>query len=234
VDSWGVPVAPTFVLAGRGTRLVAFLLNTVLWIAPVVLGSLAAPEAWDDPQQVRDPVTGELVQAHERATLIFGGIMLGGWLLVLIVNAVLVGTRSQSIGKLLVGIEIRREDGSHAGFWRIVGLRWLVSAAIGATVPFYSLVNPAFIFRRDRRCVHDLIADTIVVVRGGGTGAVADSLPAPQLSEAVPPSQRCPTCRAGAPADAVYCASCGNRLDAVPVAPGGGPPTPPDEETFQW
>ncbi len=62
MDSWGVPVAPTFVLAGRGMRLVAFLLNTVLWIAPLVLGSLAAPAAWDDPQQVRDPVTGQLVR----------------------------------------------------------------------------------------------------------------------------------------------------------------------------
>ena len=235
MDAWGATVAPTYVLAGRGMRLVAFLLNWALWIVPIVLGSLAAPEAWDDPQQVRDPVTGQMVQAHERATLILGGIMLGGWILIAIVNGVLVGTRSQSIGKALVGIEVRREDGTRAGFWRIAGLRWLVGTlAIGAFVPFYALIDTLCIFRRDRRCVHDQIAGTIVVVREGGTRDVAEPQPTPPLTEAVGALRRCPTCGADAPADAVFCGSCGNRLDAVPVAPGAGPPTAPDEETFQW
>jgi uncharacterized RDD family membrane protein YckC len=234
VDSWGAPVAPTFVLAGRGMRLIAVLLNSVLWVAPLVLGSLAAPEAWDDPQQVRDPASGQMVQAHQAATLTLGGIMLGGWLLLLIVNGILVGTRSQSIGKALVGIEIRREDGTRATFWRIVGLRWLACGAIGVFVPFFGLIDPLFIFRRDRRCVHDQIAGTIVVVRDGGTGHAAALRPLQPLTTAVQPTRRCPTCAAESPADAVFCGSCGNPLDAVPVAPGGGPPTTPDEETFQW
>jgi uncharacterized RDD family membrane protein YckC len=235
VDSWGAPTAPTYVLAGRGMRLVAYLLNGVFWVLPLVLGYLAAPAAWDDPQQVRDPVTGQMAAANERATLVFGSIMLAGWALVLIANAILVATRSQSLGKLLVGIEIRRTDGTDAGFWRIVGLRWFVTGLIGMGVPFFGLVDCGFIFRSDRRCVHDLLADTIVVVRDSGHGDPAPApAPLPPLTEAARPVRACPTCGADAPAGAEFCPHCGNRLDAVPVAPGAGPSTPPDEETFQW
>jgi uncharacterized RDD family membrane protein YckC len=234
VDSWGASAAPTFVLAGRGVRLVAVLLNAVLFVAPVVLGSLVAPEAWDDPQEVPDPVTGRMVQAHQGATLTLAAIMFGGWVLFVIVNMVLAGTRSQSIGKALVGIEIRRDDGTRAGFWRIVGLRWAVNGLISSSVPFYDLVDTLFIFRRDRRCVHDRIAGTIVVVRDRGSGYAKEPQPASPLATAVRPMRRCATCGVDSPADAVFCGSCGNRLDAVPVAPGGGPPTAPDEETFQW
>jgi uncharacterized RDD family membrane protein YckC len=232
VDDWGTPTAPTYVLAGRGVRFVAFLLNVVLCVMPLALAYVVAPAAWDDPQRVPDPATGEMVAAHGRATLVFGAVMLGGWALVAVANMVLVALRSQSLGKLLVGIEIRRQDGTRAGFWRIVGLRFMVSGLIGNSVPFYSIVDPLFIFRQDRRCVHDLIAGTIVVVRDPGIDDTGPPVLPPLTTTAR--QQPCPTCGTGARADAVYCSSCGNRLDAVPVAPGAGPPALPDEETFQW
>ena len=55
---------------------------------------------------------------------------------------------------------------SAAGLSRIVLLR-MVPMSIVAYIPFVggllNLVDILFIFGRDRRCIHDLIADTIVV-----------------------------------------------------------------------
>ena len=41
-------------------------------------------------------------------------------------------------------------------FW-VVGQVWVIG-------PILSLANPLFIFREDRRCLHDLLAGTKVVV----------------------------------------------------------------------
>ena len=75
--------------------------------------------------------------------------------------------RGQTIGKRLLGIRIVRfGDGSNPGFVRAWLLRSLVVGLIG-TLPMvgnvFMIVNYAFIFRADRRCLHDLIADTKVV-----------------------------------------------------------------------
>jgi uncharacterized RDD family membrane protein YckC len=70
-----------------------------------------------------------------------------------------------SIGKLALKIRMVRSDGAEAELWRIVFLRglpqWVVSA-----IPFVNLLNLVdvlFVFGKARRCVHDYIADTIVV-----------------------------------------------------------------------
>jgi uncharacterized RDD family membrane protein YckC len=59
-----------------------------------------------------------------------------------------------------------RSDGSPASFGRIVGLRYLPTSLI-TLIPvvgmFYALLDCLLIFRRSRRCLHDNIADTIVV-----------------------------------------------------------------------
>ena len=81
-------------------------------------------------------------------------------------NALLLARNGQTIGKKSVGIRIVRSDGSDAAFLRLFLLRgfliWVLSwlPYIGQ---LFSLVNVLFIFRADRRCIHDLIADTRVV-----------------------------------------------------------------------
>ena len=49
---------------------------------------------------------------------------------------------------------------------RLLGLRiilmWMLES-IPFLGPLFSLVNVCFIFRDDRRCIHDLMADTVVV-----------------------------------------------------------------------
>ena len=90
-------------------------------------------------------------------------------LIVMIVNIVMLGVRGQSIGKLLTGIQIvRAQDGSRAGFLKAVLLRWFLFSiieGIRTLGPVLMLGNIMLIFRKDRRCLHDLVADTLVTRR---------------------------------------------------------------------
>ena len=68
----------------------------------------------------------------------------------------------QTIGKKLVGIKVIRSDGSRASLGRIFWLRNFVNALLGI-VPLYALIDHLFIFGEARQCLHDKLADTIVV-----------------------------------------------------------------------
>jgi uncharacterized RDD family membrane protein YckC len=88
------------------------------------------------------------------------------WVAVLAFQAYLISTTGQSIAKRMVGLRIVRTDGSPVGFVRGVLLRsWVFGA--GSVIPgvgrVLALVDALFIYRGDRRCLHDLLADTKVV-----------------------------------------------------------------------
>jgi uncharacterized RDD family membrane protein YckC len=74
-----------------------------------------------------------------------------------------VARNGQTIAKKWLGIKVVRSDGSKASLGRIFWLRNVVNALLGI-IPFYSLIDPLVIFGDARQCVHDKIADTIVVV----------------------------------------------------------------------
>ncbi|MBK8036795.1 MAG: RDD family protein [Verrucomicrobiaceae bacterium] len=84
-----------------------------------------------------------------------------------IFQLVMLATRGQSIGKRLLGIRIvTYPEGQNPGGVKTILLRGVVPAVIGMIPvlgPLFSLVNVCFIFREDRRCIHDLIAGTQVV-----------------------------------------------------------------------
>jgi len=74
-----------------------------------------------------------------------------------------------TIGKRSSGIRMVRSDGSEAELWRLIFLRglpqWLLSG-LGKLLPIINLLLLAdvlFIFGKPHRCLHDYIADTIVV-----------------------------------------------------------------------
>lgn len=105
-------------------------------------------------------------EIYTKLTGTFSAI-LGGWFVaVTLLQAYLVTTRGQSVGKIALGTKIVTLDGSEAGFVQGVVLRsWLFIAAgsipgIGSIV---GLMDPLLIFRRDRRCLHDLVASTKVI-----------------------------------------------------------------------
>lgn len=95
------------------------------------------------------------------------GLLVLGALALLGVQLYLLATRSQSIGKLLVKTQIWDvTTGQPAGFVKAFVLRAIVHGLITG-IPcvgsIYALVDIFFIFREDRRCIHDLIASTVVL-----------------------------------------------------------------------
>jgi uncharacterized RDD family membrane protein YckC len=68
----------------------------------------------------------------------------------------------QSLAKKYFEIKVVRSDGSPASLgnliWRRNAVNWILNI-----IPLYGLIEVLFIFRDDRQCLHDKIADTIVV-----------------------------------------------------------------------
>ncbi|PTX95583.1 RDD family protein [Opitutus sp. ER46] len=102
-------------------------------------------------------------------TLLGWMLLLAGGLILLVIQVYLLTTRGQTLGKWALGIRIVRVvDGGNPGFISAVLLRLIVPGIIGM-IPLlglgflFSLVDVCFIFRADRRCIHDLMAGTRVV-----------------------------------------------------------------------
>lgn len=79
-------------------------------------------------------------------------------------NVLYVVRNGQSIAKKWLGIKVVRSDGSPASLARIFWLRNVVNNLITGAFGLYFLVDSLLIFSDSRQCVHDKIADTIVVV----------------------------------------------------------------------
>ncbi len=140
-------------LAGRGMRLLAVLIDGLIQGAIYWILTLVAFRALD-------PRKGDI-----GVGVMVGQIVLGFVLFVLI-QGYLLHTEGQTVGKKLLGLRIVRTNGERATLGRLLGLRYLVGWII-VMIPFvgaiYALVDCLMIFRESRKCVHDNIADTIVV-----------------------------------------------------------------------
>jgi uncharacterized RDD family membrane protein YckC len=151
------------ILADRGTRLGAAILDTLVGVGPIaVVGIVAAIML---PASQRAGVDKSTVVIGIIAILVFAILIA-----VLIVNMVLLHRYGQTIAKRWLNIKIVRTDGSRCGLTRVIFARWLPVAVLNwifGLIPivgvFLNLVDPLMIFRNDYRCLHDLIADTIVV-----------------------------------------------------------------------
>lgn len=87
----------------------------------------------------------------------FGIIALGTY------QMVLLSRTGQTLGKKALNIRIVRSiDGGNPGFRRAVGLRFLVNVLMWM-VPIYALLDVLYIFSKEQRCLHDLLAGTKVV-----------------------------------------------------------------------
>ena len=96
--------------------------------------------------------------------------MLVGLCLYLLINGYLLSTRGQTVGKMLVGTRIVSiETGDIIPLWQVFLVRYLPQT-LAAYVPLVGqivlIVNYLFVFRKDKRCIHDLIAKTKVVKAG--------------------------------------------------------------------
>src|SRR5688572_1381750 len=139
-------------LAGRGIRLGAAILDGiiagVLVYLPLVVGGAFGDLAAGQQPQI-SPIAGLLALA---------GFVVWVWFTILYVSR-----NGQTIAKKWLGIKVVRSDGSKASLGRIFWLRNVVNALLGI-IPLYGLIDILLIFGDSRQCIHDKIADTIVVV----------------------------------------------------------------------
>ena len=87
-------------------------------------------------------------------------------LVVIVINVNLLSRNGQTIGKRAVGTRIVRTDGSVVDLRRLIVLRWLPVFAL-RWIPLLGglagLADALVIFGNEKRCIHDYIADTIVI-----------------------------------------------------------------------
>jgi uncharacterized RDD family membrane protein YckC len=100
--------------------------------------------------------------ADESAALIAGAIALAGFVVWSGLNVLFVVRNGQSIGKKMLSIKVVRSDGSTVSLGRVFWLRNLLNGVI-SIIPLYAFVEVLFIFSESRQCLHDKIADTIVI-----------------------------------------------------------------------
>ncbi len=151
-------------LATLGQRLGAAALDGVVALVcalPMLIG-LWNSGFFETPEFDAQPDVAKM-EGAESYIAVSGLLMLAMFVYTLI----LLATRGQTIGKKLLAIRIVTfPDGANPGGVKTILLRVFVNGLIGA-VPFlgsiYTLVDICFIFREDRRCIHDLIAGTQVV-----------------------------------------------------------------------
>jgi uncharacterized RDD family membrane protein YckC len=137
-------------LAGRGRRLVAFVIDSVIVLAGSVLEGIL--------RGAGQPSTGK---------------MLGGlWMLaVVLVQVWLLAVRGQSIGKILLKMAIVDLDTKlPPGFLRASVIRQGVQAILAQLYPVallgFMTVDSLLIFTSSRRCLHDRFARTEVITVG--------------------------------------------------------------------
>lgn len=145
-------------LADRLMRLVAVFVDSFIFGGVVLVCML--------PMLIIAGTSGADSKPSETAMAVSFSLVAIGVLALIIVNMVMLHRSGQTIAKRLLRIQILRTDGSQCSLLRIIFARWLPVGLLGA-IPFigiiFSIIDPLLIFRSDQRCLHDLIADTIVV-----------------------------------------------------------------------
>ena len=142
------------VLASRGTRLGAKIVDGLLSLAAalpgIIIGAIAMGAMGEDE--------GIMVM------LGIGGL---GALALGIYQIYLISTTGQTLAKKWMGIRIVKLDGELPGFvhgWLLRNFVMGLISNIPFVGPIVSLVNPLMIFGDERRCLHDHIAGTKVIV----------------------------------------------------------------------
>lgn len=143
-------------LATRSSRLGAAMLDGLAGFVAILPGFLVfflmSPSGGGDPSGL--------------AMGLGFGLMGVGLIGLVVANLYLLAQRAQSVGKLALGIRIALLDGRQADF-RTIAVKRMLPVALMGMVPFLgsvvSIVDTLMIFRPDQRCLHDLIAGTVVV-----------------------------------------------------------------------
>lgn len=142
-------------LADRGMRLVAAIIDTLLMLVILVPAMFAGGYV----SSIMAGVEPNFVTQMQWALV--------GFVVFLVIQGFPLYSSGQTWGKKALGMKIVDLQGNKPEFGRLIALRYLITQVIGL-VPvlgtIYQFVNVLFIFGEDRRCLHDKIAGTRVVV----------------------------------------------------------------------
>jgi uncharacterized RDD family membrane protein YckC len=141
-------------LASRGARFAGAFIDGLL-VAILVWPYLLTTDYWARATSGEAGVTDLL------------GLSLVSMILFLVLHGYLLHKHGQTIGKRLVGTRIVSvADNQIISLGKVFGLRY-VPIQLASVLPFLGsflpLIDVVFIFREDRRCLHDLIAGTKVI-----------------------------------------------------------------------
>jgi uncharacterized RDD family membrane protein YckC len=145
-------------LAGRGARLGGAILDTIILLI-ILFPLMYLGGYWR-------AVMAAQAEGHQPPiglVLLWTAI---GFVVLVLVQGFPLRATGQTWGKRMVGIKIVDLEGNKPPLGRLLGLRYLpvqIVAAIPIVGMVAVLVDLLLIFRKDRRCVHDLIAGTKVV-----------------------------------------------------------------------
>lgn len=141
-------------LAGRWARLGGSLIDGV------VAGVVIFPVMY---------VTGFWSKVISDNMTMLDTVLLGlfGLAVYLILNGYLLSRYGQTIGKKVVGTKIVSVDSDEIlPLWKIFFIRYLPVNVVSQTPlvgPLLVIIDSLFIFRSDKRCIHDLVAGTKVI-----------------------------------------------------------------------
>lgn len=141
-------------LASRSKRFFGSLIDGLIQLA-IIGPMIYFSGAWDNMMQNQ----GTLDIAGTLTWFIIGEVVF------LALQGYLLFNRQQTIGKLLLNMKIvgMEQEGVSAG--KLYGMRYLLFHVIGQIplVNMLMIIDPLLIFRKDKRCLHDLLAGTQVV-----------------------------------------------------------------------
>jgi uncharacterized RDD family membrane protein YckC len=142
--------------ADRGTRLGATMLDGIIFAlmvyAPTTMAAIAGGNAG---RATGGGAAGAILVVSVALALV--GFIAWCWLTIKYVKR-----NGQTIAKKLLAVKVVRSDGSAVSLGRVFWLRNIVNGLI-SIVPLYGLVDVLFIFGESRQCLHDKLADTVVV-----------------------------------------------------------------------
>ena len=114
-------------------------------------------------------MTGFWDRAMAQTVSVLETVLLGvfGFVMFAVLHGYFLAKHGQTIGKKLVGTRIVSSDSDRIlPLWKVLFVRYLPISVVANIPPIGGLlviIDDLFIFRKDKRCVHDLIAGSKVI-----------------------------------------------------------------------
>jgi uncharacterized RDD family membrane protein YckC len=154
LSNLSVPSDAAQTLAGRGQRLGAAIVDGIVML-PVMLPVMYLMGMFTYAGSGVEPPIALVLLVAVIGFVVFVGI-----------NYIPLSRNGQTVGKKVLGIRIADMQGNKPDMVTLLAKRYLPVQSV-SQVPFIGgiagLIDTLFIFRKDRRCVHDLVAGTQVL-----------------------------------------------------------------------